>query len=304
MNSNVGNLLQTDNEKVIDTFQKSQNDVLEYVESIKNWFKIQSHLPELPSDALILSFLVTNKFIIEKTKTKLDMYYTIRSLLPECFRNKSPSLPHMQKTSNIVYYCPLPKLTRDLLRVNVMKLMGDTDHFDSYNLFAYIMNINEIKLQEDLSLGEILIADLEHLQIAHLRKFTPIHMKKAETILKKVFSNRIKGIHILNYPSFADTLLGIVKSVLNNKMISRIHLHSSVDSLLKDIPADILPSDYGGDERSLSKLHEQWKLKLDEHKDRFDTLEAIHVKEDLRPSELKNDNILGYYGHFKKLDID
>lgn len=47
-----------------------------------------------------------------------------------------------------------------------------------------------------------------------------------------------------------------------------------------------------------------WKAKLIEYYPRFDQLATMRVKEELRPNPLNNDEILGYYGNFKKLDVD
>lgn len=41
-----------------------------------------------------------------------------------------------------------------------------------------------------------------------------------------------------------------------------------------------------------------------ENSERFDKLDRMRVKEDLRPTPLENDEILGYHGNFKKLDVD
>lgn len=41
-------------------------------------------------DNMIEMFLVTNKFSIERTKERLDMYYTIRSLIPEIYEHSNP----------------------------------------------------------------------------------------------------------------------------------------------------------------------------------------------------------------------
>lgn len=39
-------------------------------------------------------------------------------------------------------------------------------------------------------------------------------------------------------------------------------------------------------------------------KPRFDRLQTMKTNESLRPEELLNDDTLGYYGNFKKLDVD
>jgi hypothetical protein len=46
------------------------------------------------------------------------------------------------------------------------------------------------------------------------------------------------------------------------------------------------------------------KEKLSEYQARFDELDGLRVEESLRPERLNNDEILGFYGNFKKLDVD
>lgn len=48
-------------------------------------------------DQFILTYLRGCKFSLEKTKEKLDMYYTMRTLLPEYFKNRDPLQPEIQK---------------------------------------------------------------------------------------------------------------------------------------------------------------------------------------------------------------
>lgn len=80
------------------------------------------------------------------------------------------------------FFCPLPKLTEELYRVNITKISGDTSDFDTYNFFAHQLNINEIRLHEETNLGDILIIDLEEVKRGHVVKFTLVHMKKAAFI--------------------------------------------------------------------------------------------------------------------------
>lgn len=47
-----------------------------------------------------------------------------------------------------------------------------------------------------------------------------------------------------------------------------------------------------------------WKIKLREYAARFDALDKMRVNENLRLAPLKNDEVLGYHGNFKKLDVD
>lgn len=44
--------------------------------------------------------------------------------------------------------------------------------------------------------------------------------------------------------------------------------------------------------------------KFMEYKEHFDELLEMKVDESLRPQKLINDEILGFHGNFKKLDLD
>lgn len=50
----------------------------------------------LLGDAIIINMLLLNKFSIENCKVNLEMYYSLRPLIPELFGNKHPKLPHMK----------------------------------------------------------------------------------------------------------------------------------------------------------------------------------------------------------------
>lgn len=44
--------------------------------------------------------------------------------------------------------------------------------------------------------------------------------------------------------------------------------------------------------------------KFEEMKPRFDKIQYMTTNESLRPTKLENDDILGYYGSFRKIDVD
>lgn len=54
-------------------------------------------------DARIMTFLRGCKFSLEKTKRKLDMYFTMRALVPEFFSNRDPTLPEIKEVMKIAY---------------------------------------------------------------------------------------------------------------------------------------------------------------------------------------------------------
>jgi hypothetical protein len=58
------------------------------VQAIREWLKKQPHIKGNPDDQTIIGFLRGCKFSLERTKEKIDMYYTMKTALPEFFGNR------------------------------------------------------------------------------------------------------------------------------------------------------------------------------------------------------------------------
>ena len=98
-------------EKAATLFEKTPSSINQDTQIIKQWLETQPHFPELmgeyyyikivtsryfTDDIKIANFLLLNKYSIEKTKQKIDLYYTIRSLLPDIFDNVNPKSSQMR----------------------------------------------------------------------------------------------------------------------------------------------------------------------------------------------------------------
>ncbi|XP_057667924.1 uncharacterized protein LOC130900934 [Diorhabda carinulata] len=298
-------VLITDRDEIRKLSGKSKESVFRDIKIIKEWLETQKHLPEIPSDNLIEFFLNNCKFSIEKTKQNLDMYYTLRNLIPDMYQNVNPSTPNLEEVYKKVYMIPLPQLTPSKERIILFRYKDVDDIVDIRKIYAhYLNNIYEIRAQEDLTMGDVVLVDLEHISFAMAAKNTPVILKQVALAMEKVHSLRMKGIFIFNCPNYLTNFLNLFKSFLSSKLSERFHVYPTIESIGKHFPIDILPSDLGGKEKSLDELEAMWKVKFMEFKDRFDELEKMKVNEKLRPEKLKNDELLGYYGNFKKIDTD
>jgi hypothetical protein len=70
------------------------NETPERLESdlvvLKEWIKQSPHLRVRMDDQFLVTFLRGCKFSLEKAKQKFDLYYTVRSQLPEVMMNRDP----------------------------------------------------------------------------------------------------------------------------------------------------------------------------------------------------------------------
>ena len=66
---------------------------------------------------------------------------------------------------------------------------------------------------------------------------------------------RIKELHLLSDSKAIEAIVTLIKQVLSQKLIGRIQVHKTIDTVYDYIPKDILPEEYGGKEKSLLQFH-------------------------------------------------
>ncbi|XP_077301573.1 alpha-tocopherol transfer protein-like [Arctopsyche grandis] len=287
--------------------QTSEEALKKSAEEVQKWYLLQPHLPKPAPDLKdITTLLVVTKMSIEKVKSKLDMRCLLRILNPEFFKYSDLIDSGLDAISKNVYWFPLPKLTEDLCRVNVLKIMGDPNEFSLEAHFKRSFIFAEYRLKTDCCLSDRYILDLSNMKWGHFTKINPILIKNAEIVNKKAYGMRIAGIHILNAPPFVDKLIILLKGALKPKLASRVKCHLTLDDLHKEISKDVLPTEYGGLERSLNALNDEWyeEITSDTWKNTFLNEEKQISDESKRLNFPLDDDLLGIQGSFRKLDFD
>ncbi|CAG9770319.1 unnamed protein product [Ceutorhynchus assimilis] len=307
----ANNLLEYDESKfyqqLFKDFNKTKEDLNSFINMMKKWAETQKHFPEKPNVNLLRFVILYNKFSIEAAKQKLDMFYTARSLVPEFFRN-NPLTKDMIFQRNIWYIVPLPKLADDHVRIIYQKLnpeYADPKYFVHEHLQVQFLHLLTLIAENDLSYRIHYICDCDCTKLGHAVKTNLMILKKSQIVLEKVFSNRIVSLYMVNFPAFLENFVNTVaKPILNKKLRERLQIHSGTEILFKLFGKERMPRDIGGEEKSLEELNDMLHQQYELHKDRFLELEKLTVDESLRPAKLKNDEILGYYGNFRKINVD
>ncbi|CAH1121701.1 unnamed protein product [Ceutorhynchus assimilis] len=292
--------------KVYEEFQKTKEDVLEYINLIQEWCKLQAHWPEMPSINGTRFSIVSCKFSIEKAKEKLEMYYTIRRLMPEVFATH-PLSPEILKHSKVIYCIPLPKITNSVHRVIYVQVNPEygSEHFSSHLFFVQLTHVIEVCLQEDSCYNFEMVLDFIGAKLSHAQKISPMVLKKMAIVLEKVYANRNAAIYLVNMHSFVENVLNnVCKPLLPKKISERMKALSNIEDLQNFISKSILPKDVGGEEHSLAELQVMMTKKFQEFKPRFDKIQFMTVDESKRPEKLINDDILGFYGSFRQINVD
>ncbi|ETN67653.1 multiple wing hair [Anopheles darlingi] len=77
-------------EKARKELNEVPNRIPEDLASLRSWLIKQTHLNPRTDDQFLVNFLRGCKYSLEKTKEKLDNYYTVKTAIPEFFENRDP----------------------------------------------------------------------------------------------------------------------------------------------------------------------------------------------------------------------
>ncbi|KYN35701.1 Alpha-tocopherol transfer protein-like protein [Trachymyrmex septentrionalis] len=289
------------------------------LEMIKEWLAKQPHLPKFDDDQRIMTFLRGCKFSLEKCKRKLDMYFTMRAIVPEFFSNRDITRPALQEIIKLVHLPPLAGLTHKGCRVIVMRgIDKDVPTPNIPESMKIVFMIGDIRLKEEEHgvAGDVYILDAAAATPTHFAKFTPPVVKKFLICAMEAYPVKLKEVHVINISPLVDTILNFVKPFLKEKIRNRIFMHSDIKTLYDYIPREILPAEYGGDAGPIQNIHgtsislflfiwDMWMKKLEEYGPWFAEQEAMKTNEALRPGKPKTqDDLFGLDGSFRQLSID
>ncbi|XP_021919716.1 uncharacterized protein LOC110829859 [Zootermopsis nevadensis] len=290
----------------------SSNDVVEYVrasagvnetriqeavKNLKDWLMLQPHLPYDDDEGRLERRFVWCKASLERTKSAIDMYYTLRAVVPEILSNRDPFSPWFRQITSVSYCLPLPTLTDDCHRVVVLgNLDPDASKYNVLDVFKLIFMVGDVRFSEDCCVADTYIVDMTNFGVGHIAKITMPAVKKLEICAIKGYSARIRAIHYVNVPRYADVLINLVRSVMKPKIASRMQVHTKgMNTLHKEIDRKILPEEFGGQAGSISDLWNDWKEKLETYREWF--LEQDKLKADESNTSDVSEN------HFRELDI-
>ncbi|XP_066978646.1 alpha-tocopherol transfer protein-like isoform X10 [Macrobrachium rosenbergii] len=280
------------------------------IQHIRDWLKKQPHIKARTDDWTILRFLRGCKFSLEKTKQKIDMFYTCKSMCPEWYTNRDPQDKRLRAILEMGGILPLPGVSVRGARPVIFRMGVPLDiDYTIDELTRANQNVIDVLFDEDEAIGIDgieFIVDVKHMTLGHLAQLTPSYIKKAATVMQEGYPMRPKGLNYINTPAAFDTVFNIFKSFMKEKMKKRIHIHGSdLESLYKEVPRECLPVEYGGTNGTIEEIKDYWLKRVDARRDWLLEDEKYGVDESKRPGKPKTTvDLFGIEGSFRKLNID
>ncbi|XP_067633176.1 uncharacterized protein [Eurosta solidaginis] len=278
------------------------------IAALRDFIVKQPHLRARNDDQFLVSFLRGCKYSLEKAKSKIDNFYTIRTMLPDIFANNTLL---DQKNLMILRSGALVALPKTLgvggpvIGLSRYKIIDELPiTMKEFCRYTAMVNDRTI-IASDIAVigGYMEIVDLDKVGMSAVSKFDLIIGKQFSTYYLKGSAIRIKGIHVINAPKEIFPALNIVRNLLPAHLKARYFIHRDFQALYKYVPKHYLPIEYGGMNGSLANLPKQHEKELMDFNYYFIENNKYGVDENLRNGQKRDMNSLfGMEGSFRKLE--
>nr|XP_049698915.1 alpha-tocopherol transfer protein-like [Helicoverpa armigera] len=280
----------------------------EAIKILEDWIQKQDHIVKKDfSKTYLEKTLISCKGSVEKSKKQIDRLCTLKTLVPKFF-NKYHVKTELQHVLDLASFTPLPKVTKDFYRVIIIKVSSKDLTAEAFmQYYQYNIILTEYIKAHDYVNGFIIISDYSQVNIFDLMtKMNTVDLQQFITILMEGYGARLKGIHLLTESKAIDLFVKTMKQFLSEKIGNRIHVHPNMDALHKIVPKEILPSDFGGAEKSIEKLNEEWiqALSSEEHVEYLKMMSNACTDETRRLAGKFNEECMGMPGSFRNLSVD
>ncbi|KAJ2937972.1 hypothetical protein O0L34_g14254 [Tuta absoluta] len=117
---------------------------------------------------------------------------------------------------------------------------------------------------------------------------------------------RLKGVYIISSSKLIEGIVTLLRKVLGSKLGGRIHVLKDRESLKKIFDKEILPKEYGGYEKSLAEIQEEWLsfITSEEYVEYLKEINSCCTDESKRQNCIFNQEYMGVPGSFRKMNVD
>ncbi|XP_017473577.1 PREDICTED: alpha-tocopherol transfer protein-like [Rhagoletis zephyria] len=280
------------------------------IAALREWIEKQPHLRARTDDQFLVSFLRGCKHSLEKAKSKIDHFYTIRAMLPHVFANNT-----MANAKNLM----IARSGGLLVLPKTLEIGGPVIGFSRYKIlfdlpitardlhrFTIMCADMAIVATDEFVIGGYMeIVNVDKLGVGAMSKVDPVLAKQLTTYCEKGSAIRIKGIHVINVPKEGLAAINIIRNLFPVSLKERFFVHRNVKELCKHIPKEYLPIEYGGTNGCLVDLAKYYEKLLVDFNSYFEDNDNYGVDENLRTGKIVNMNsIFGLEGSFRKLEFD
>ncbi|KAL7036735.1 hypothetical protein ACKWTF_008915 [Chironomus riparius] len=251
----------------------SDYEMDEKVQEFRKWISLQSHLPQNIEKMLLLRYLKTYNFNLDRAKKLLEYSLDIRANNQHIFTGRDPLSPEIAGMLNSIEIVPMLKATPENYKVSILRLIDyNSTNFVFNDVIKTFFMFADLRLvspdpNPELADGEIPIFDMKGMTIWHLFRINFSTLRLYFKYVQEAHPVRVTQCHIINCTPLLTKIMSLIRPLLKPEVAARLQFHSpDTDTLFKCIPKEVLPIEYGGTSGSIRDMKEYWMKKLIERR--------------------------------------
>lgn len=236
--------------KAIKELNEDPNQRLGSVQTLRKWILEQPHFTCRTDTKFLLAILRRAKFSQLVARQLIDNILTIRTKHPKVTVNYDTQDPCTLAYIDAGVFLYLPKKDKDGRTIILARLGAnnlDDPRFTSDNEVRTLLMLSELYRDEDENMsvnGTIIVVDLTGAGMKYMNYCTLDQRKTAISAFQDCNPERVKGILVYNAGPVLEMFMGIMKAFMKKKLMDRVSVHSTMESLFKVIPMDLWPVEY------------------------------------------------------------
>jgi len=283
-----------------DVFKETPEKMAEDIEEMREFIAKTPHLKNVRQDDFFLQmFLRGCNYNLGLSKEKLDMYFTVRSLMPAWFDNWDPEQEQLHNIFSAGIYLPLRGFDKQGRYVILIRsgqvIPGSMAVDDCYKAFIMLFAIVLEGNVQASTKGLVMLLDEEGLTTSHAFLMSPSTLRKLMLVFQEAYPMdndeliEMSLLYFLNMPKLLRKFFTLFLTFLNEKYKKMLKTHESggYDDLKDVVGEDILPVEYGGKNSSVAELTKFWTEEVSKHSEWLVHQTTIKTDESLRVGKSK-----------------
>lgn len=193
------------------------------------------------------------KYSLQRTKEKIDFFYSIKANCPEWFDNwdvTEDRVRGMVKQGLFVRFKGFDKEGRYVFMNKSGALDPATQSLaDQFRIFFIMQELIMHECDQSSVTGFAGIIDMDGMGLQHAALYTPSLGMKAMVVWQDAYPTRPQAMHMINMPTPMEAIFTLYKGFAKDKMKERMKAHfkgSDYSVLDESIGKEVLPIEYGG----------------------------------------------------------
>ncbi|KAG5684882.1 hypothetical protein PVAND_014092 [Polypedilum vanderplanki] len=245
---------------------ETKEALIEGIREIREFINEDTELKNvIITDRILIYFLRSNKFRIERVKKKIRSFYIHRLEINEWFINRDPFLTKINELLKIGIFLPVIEKNELKQQIVILRIGAHNPkiHLQNDVMKTSLMVLDWLTFNDEtISIyGIRAIFDMKNITLYHALQMTPIIIKRAVYLMDS-YPTRIQQLHFVNAHRGINIVLDIFKKFMPQKLQERI-LVTRENPEFK--ASDHLPIDLGGTNKSYKELAKYWKHKLEKN---------------------------------------